>query len=125
MKYFSSLDLASGYWQIELDSAACEKSAFTTYDRLYQFVSMPFGLCKAPATFQRVIQSAMAGLEWKSCFIYLDDVLIALKTFREHLTHLREVFSRFCEEEVDFLGHVVSADGVCPNTAKTEWRSSY
>ena len=137
-KYFSSLDLASGYWQIELDSTAREKSAFTTYDGLYQ-LRMPFGLCSAPATFQRVMQNVMAGLEWKSCFIYLDDVLVASKTFDEHLTHLREVFSRLWEanlrlkpkkcgllrKEVGFLGHVVSADSVHPDPSKTDKIKSY
>ncbi len=93
-KYFSSIDLTSGYWQVELDDKAREKSAFTTYDGLYEFVRMPFGLCNAPATFQRVMQHVMAGLEGKSCFIYLNDVLIVSKTFEEHLTHLHEVFSR-------------------------------
>ena len=92
--YFSSLDLASGYWQIELDEDARKKSAFTTYNGLFEFIRMPFGLCNAPATFQRLMQRVLAGLEYKSCFIYLDDVLVASKTFEDHLTHLREVFNR-------------------------------
>ena len=66
--YFTSLDLASGYWQVELDEDAREKSAFTTYHGLYEFIRMPFGLCNAPATFQRVMQAVLAGLEWRSCF---------------------------------------------------------
>ena len=55
---------------------------------------MPFGLCNVPATFQRVMQAVLAGLEWQSCFVYLDDILIASKTFSEHIKHISEVFAR-------------------------------
>ena len=130
-KYFSSLDLASGYWQVELDTHAREKSAFTTYDGLYEFTCMPFELCNAPATFQRVMQKVLLGLEWKSCYIYLDDILVASRTFEEHLGH---VVSRFRDanlrlkpqkcgllrKEVSFLGHIVSAEGVLPDPSETE-----
>ena len=75
-KCFSSLDLASGYWQVELDVDACQKSAFTTHRGLFEFTRMPFGLCNAPATFQRLMQVVLAGLEWDSCFVYLDDILM-------------------------------------------------
>jgi len=91
-------------------------------------------LCDAPATFQRLMQKVLSGLEYKCCFIYLDDVLVASKTFEDHLAHLREVFSRLrssnlrlkprkCElirDRVPFLGHVVSARGIEPDPAKTE-----
>ena len=63
-KYFSTLDLASGYWQIEMDPATREKSAFTTHCGLFEFLRMPFGLCNSPATFQRLMQTILAGLEW-------------------------------------------------------------
>ena len=80
-RYFKSLDLASGYWQIELGEDARKKSAFTTYNRLFEFVRMRFGLCNAPATFLRLMQIVLSGLEYQSVFIYLDDVLVASKTF--------------------------------------------
>ena len=100
---------------------------------------MPFGLCNAPATFQRVMQRILTGLEWQSCFVYLDDVLVASKTFHEHLQHLREAFVRlrdaqlclkpkkcgFLRPEVLFLGHVISAKGVQPDPAKTDKVRSY
>ena len=138
-KFFSSLDLASGYWQIELDEDARKKSAFTTYNGLFEFVRMPFGLCNAPATFQRLMQRVLSGLEYQCCFIYLDDILVASKTFDDHLTHLREVFSRLrssnlrlkprkCEllrDKVPFLGHVVSAQGIEPDPVKTERIKDY
>ena len=93
-KYFSSLDLASGYWQVELDQEAREKSAFTTHRGLFEFTRMPFGLCNAPATFQRLMQAILAGLEGTSCFVYLDDILVVSDTFEDHLKHLSEVFMR-------------------------------
>ena len=133
-RYFTSLDLASGYWQVELDEHAREKSAFTTYHGLYEFVRMPFGLCNAPATFQRVMQAVLAGLTWQSCFVYLDDILIASKTFGEHIRSISEVFARlraaglrlkpkkclFLREEVPYLGHLISALGIRPDPSKTE-----
>ena len=76
-KYFTSLDLASGYWQVKLAKESREKSAFTTHCGLYEFIRMPFGLCNVPATFQRLMQVVLAGLDWKSCFVYLDDIVIA------------------------------------------------
>ena len=129
-KYLSSLDLASRYCQVTLDPNSCPKRAFTTYNGLYKFVRMPFGLCNAPATFQRLMQVILSGLEWKSCFVYLDDILIASTTFEDHLKHLREVFTRFCaaglrlkptkckllRDEVPFLGHVI---GIRPDPSKT------
>ena len=84
-QYFSSLDLASGYWQIELEDDAHTKSDFSTYNGLYELTRMPFfGLCNAPATFQRVMQAVLVGLERKIVFIYLDDILVASKSFSQH-----------------------------------------
>ena len=93
-KYFTFLDLASGYWQIALSEEARPKSAFVTFNGLFEFVRMPFGLCNAPATFQRLMQRVLSGLEHKCSFVYLDDVLVASKSFADHLSHLREVFAR-------------------------------
>ena len=70
---------------MELDDDACEKSVFTSYHGLHEFIRMPFGLCNTPATFQRVMQAFTTGLEWRNCFVYLDDSLIASRTFDEHL----------------------------------------
>ena len=125
-KYFTTLDLASGYWQVPMDRASQEKTAFTTYSGLYEFRKMPFGLVNAPATFQHLMEVVLTGLARGSCHVYLDDVLVLGKTLEEHLTNLTKVFSRirgaglrlkpkmcdFAQESVEYLGHVVSAEGI-------------
>ena len=72
--YFSTLDLVSGYWQVELDPRDREKMAFATPFGLHQFRVMPFGLCSAPATFQRLMEQVLAGLHWTTCLVYPDDI---------------------------------------------------
>lgn len=127
--WFSSIDLVSGYWQVELDEHDREKTAFNTGSALYQFKVMPMGLTNAPPTFQRLMELVLRGLHWKVCLIYLDDVLVFSRTFSEHLSSLEEVFKRFrsaglklnprkCHlacKEVSFLGHVVSSEGLQPD----------
>ncbi|GBM67091.1 Retrovirus-related Pol polyprotein from transposon 412, partial [Araneus ventricosus] len=88
---FSTMDLKSGYWQIEVDERDREKTAFITPDGLYQFKVMPFGLCNAPATFERMMDSLLKGMKWKHCLCYLDDVIVYTATFEEHLRRLRMV----------------------------------
>lgn len=138
-KYFSTLDLASGYWQVELDADAREKSAFTTHRGLFEFTRMPFGLCNAPATFQRLMQAVLSGLEGRTCFVYLDDVLVVSKTFEQHLQHLAEVFEQLKQaglrlkpkkcllirEEVPYLGHVISSTGIKPDPRKLDTMKQY
>ena len=125
-KYFSTLDLASGYWQIGLSQDAKEKSAFCTPGGLYQFKVMPFGLTNAPATFQRLMERVLAGLQWDICLVYIDDVIIFSQTVEEHIQQLGVVLERFKEaglklkpkkcflfrKKVNYLGHVVSEDGI-------------
>lgn len=133
-KIFTTLDLASGYWQVEMDPGSREKSAFVTHRGLYEFNVMPFGLCNAPSTFQRLMEFVLTGLQWCTCLIYLDDVIIFSKTFDEHLERLQEVFQRlrsaglklkpqkckFMQAEVNYLGHVISSDGVLTDPSKTD-----
>ena len=133
-KWFSTLDLLSGYWQVEVDEKDREKTAFITNEGLFEFTKMPFGLCNAPATFQRLMDLILAGLQWKNCLVYLDDILIIGRTFKEHLDNLGLVFNRLreaglklkpskcfvCQKQVKYLGHVVSPDGIATDMTKTE-----
>ena len=91
---FTTLDLASGYWQVKMGGESREKTAFTTYSGLYEFNVMPFRLCNAPATFQRLMETILAGLARKICMVYIDDILVFRRTFEDHLSHLKQVVDR-------------------------------
>ena len=82
-RWFSTLDLASGYWQVAMDTNTQEKAAFETPSGLYEWNVMPFGLCTAPSTFARLMELALKGLHWQICLIYLDDVIVMGRTFEE------------------------------------------
>lgn len=130
--YYSTLDLASGYWQIEVAEDDREKTAFCTPFGLYEFERMPFGLCNAPATFQRLMQRCLGSLITESALVYLDDVIVYSPDFDTHVRHLEAVFERLrsyglklrpdkCvlfQKQVKFLGHIVSSDGVAPDPEK-------
>ena len=93
-KWFSTLDLKSGYWQVEVDSSSREKTAFTTSEGLYEFKVMPFGLCNAPATFQRLMNRVLCDVNWVECLVYIDDTVVIGRTFEQHLSNLGTVLSR-------------------------------
>jgi hypothetical protein len=130
--YFSTLDLLSGYWQIPLDSDASEKAAFVTRSGLWKWKVMSFGLCSAPATFERLMETVLRGLQWKSLLLYLDDVIVFSSDIESHITRLKEVFQRLraanlklkpakCElfqRQVKYLGHIVSQQGVSTDPEK-------
>lgn len=90
-KYFATLDLAAGYWQVPMDPKS-QKTAFSTHAGLYEFYVMPFRLCNMSATFQWLMEKVLAGLARNSCLVYLDDVLVVRKSFMEDLENLRRVF---------------------------------
>ena len=135
----TTLDLLSGYWQVELHPKDKQKSAFTTHEGLFEFNVMPFGLCNAPATFQRLMDSVLAGLQWLSCLLYVDDVVIPGKSFKEHLSNLCNVLScirsanlrihpskcAVVRKKVHFLGHIISAEGIQTDPEKTSKVSSW
>ncbi|UYV71623.1 hypothetical protein LAZ67_8003894, partial [Cordylochernes scorpioides] len=127
-KYFSAIDLKSGYWQVEIEERDKEKTAFTTAHGLYEFNVMPFGLCNAPATFERNMDNVLGNLRWQICLCYLDDVIIYSSDFPTHIKRLEAVlrcFSesnlklnakkcRFAFEELEILGHITNQEGIKP-----------
>ena len=130
--YFSSIDLQSGYWQVGMDPTDEDKTAFVTDRGLYQFTVMPFGLCNAPGTFQRLMTTVTEELDF--VVVYLDDVNVFSKTWEEHVQHLRIIFERFrqhglrlnikkcsfCASRLVFLGFVVSQEGIHTDKAMVE-----
>ena len=93
-QWFSTLDLASGYWQVSLSKKARAKTAFATHSGLFQFKLMLFGLCNAPATFERLMDRVLQGLWWTSCLVYLDDIISFESSFRDALDNLTLIFER-------------------------------
>ncbi|CAI7853835.1 unnamed protein product, partial [Closterium sp. NIES-53] len=131
---FSKLDLRSGYWQIRMADNSIHKTAFRTRYGSYKYLVMPFGLTNAPATFQAEMNHILRPLLDECVVVYLDDILIYSKDMKQHVEHLRRVFeilrrerfyvklskSEFALKKVQFLGHMVSAQGIHVDPKKIE-----
>jgi transposase InsO family protein len=119
---FTTLDCNSGYWQIPVTDEDKDKTAFVTHCGVHRFTRMPFGLCNAPATFQRALDMLLAKVKWKFALVYLDDVIIYSRSLEDHLVHVDYVLRllrnagislklqkcNFFQPRVDYLGHVVT-----------------
>ena len=133
-KYFATLDLASGYWQVALDDESRQKTAFTSRRGLFEFNVMPYGLCNAPATFERLMERVLSGLQWKVCLVYIDDIIVHGSSVEDLAGRLDKVFDRLrsaclklkpskCHlfhRSVEFLGHIVSEEGVKTCSSKID-----
>ena len=132
-KFFSSLDLKSGYWQVLMDDLDKEKTAFACHRGLFEFNVMPFGLSNAPAVFQELMSVVLNGCH-AFAIAYLDDILIFSTSFEEHLMHLNTIFDRlryhglklklkkcsFLQTETNYLGFVIDENGIKPDQKKVE-----
>ena len=131
-KIFSTLDLFSGFYQIELDESSKSKTAFVTPNGQYEFNRLPMGLCNSPATFQRCLNIVLRHLIGKCCLVYIDDIVLFSKSYEDHLEDLKQVFTllrqaglkiklskyEFVRQFIKYLGHVVSQHGVRPDPEK-------
>ena len=129
--FITTLDLAKGYWQVPMSEEDKEKTAFVSPKGLFQFVTMPFGLCGAPVTFQRMIDSVLRGTEMFAG-VYLDDIVVYSDTWENHLVHLEQIFHRlsdanltmkmekcvFAAEDCVYLGYSIGRGGVRPEESK-------
>ena len=134
-KFFSTVDLKSGYYQIPVAKEDRPKTAFSfPGGGLWQFKRMPMGLCNSAPVFEQLMETVLSGLTWKICLVYLDDIIVFSKSFEEHMKNLKEVFQRlkaanlklnpkkcnFLKKEVKFLGHIVSESGVATDPNKVQ-----
>ena len=130
---FTSLDLKSGYWQVELDEDSIPYTAFTLRPLgFYEYLHMPFGLTNTPATFQHLMENCLGDLHLNWCIIYLDDIIVYSKTSEEHLERLEAVFQKigkaglklkpskceFFKSRITYLGHIVSNKGITMDPKK-------
>jgi hypothetical protein len=127
---FSTLDAASGFWQVGMDEGSVEKTGFTTKFGTFEFMVMPFGLTNAPSTFQRLMTSVLGSCIGVFAMVFIDDIIIYSANMDDHKTHLDQVFKRckeaglqlklkkcsFGKSEVEYLGHTVSGAGLAPNS---------
>ena len=133
--HYSTFDMNSGFWQVPMDKESKQYTAFTLGSMgLYECESMPFGLCNAPPTFQRLMQNCLGKLNLTYCLIYLDDVIVFSEMPEEHLRRMRVVFDRLREHglklkpskcdvfksEINYLAHHVSQKGVLPSKKNLE-----
>jgi transposase InsO family protein len=133
-RYFSTLDLKAGYWQIPVAEDDKKKTAFITTDGLYEFNVLPFGLSNAPATFQRVINSVLGSLRWDITLVYLDDIIVYSPSFDTHVQHLDRVLTALhaanvrlnitkcsiARKQLDYLGFRITEHGIKPTTTNVK-----
>ncbi|KAF0702737.1 hypothetical protein AaE_015742 [Aphanomyces astaci] len=133
-KYFSTMDVASGYWNVRMADDSIEKTAFTCRYGLYKWLVMPFGLCNAVPQFERLMEGVLQEHIWRTCLVYLDDVIIFSEDFGSHLVRLQQILTclqeagfklkmskcQWGKDKVAFLGHTVTPGGILPNPEKVK-----
>lgn len=138
-QYFTTLDLASGFYQVQMNPDDIQKTAFNVEHGHFEFLRMPMGLKNSPSTFQRVMDNVLRGLQNVICLVYLDDIIVFSTSLQEHMTNLEKVFlrlresnfkiqmdkSEFLKLETAYLGHVIGREGIKPNPDKIKAIQNY
>ena len=136
---FSTFDLHSGYWQIQMDPETKHKAAFITRNGVYEWTRMGMGLRNSCVSFQMIMSQVLRGINWKFVLAYVDDIIVFSKNFDQHLCHLNQLFNRlkdanltlkptkckFAAKQVKFLGHIVSKAGIQVDPEKTKVVQSF
>lgn len=132
--YFSTIDLAAGFHQIQIHPNDIPKTGFSVESGHYEFLRMPFGLKNAPSTFQRIMDNILGDLQGNNVLCYMDDIIVFSTSLQEHIIDLQKVFiklrnanlkiqvdkTHFCQKQIGFLGHIITPEGVKPNPSKIE-----
>lgn len=132
--WFSTFDLRSGFHQVKVHPRDVNKTTFTCHRGTFRFPRMPFGLCNAPATFQRLMDTVLMGLNFDICLAYLDDIIVYSRDLSSHMDRLEKLFQRLREanlklkpskcsilqKRVAFLGYCVSGNGIATDPTKIE-----
>ena len=133
-KWYSTMDLNSGFWQVGMAPEDREKTAFATSLGLFQWTVMPFGLANSPSTWERLMEDVLRGLQWVELFLYMDDIISPSNNIEQGLQRLRNIFTRlrdanlklkpskccFFQKQAKFLGHVVSEKGISTDPTKVD-----
>ncbi|KAG3068028.1 hypothetical protein PI124_g19541 [Phytophthora idaei] len=133
-KLFSTMDIASGYWNVPMDPDSVEKTYFTSKFGLYERLVIPFGLCNAVPAFERLMENVLVDLKWRTCLVYLDDCVVFSDDFPTNLIRVQQVLERFrvagfklkmkkCHwgrDQVGFLGHILTPTGILPDPKKAK-----
>lgn len=136
---FTKLDLAQGFYQVELNKESRPCTAFTTDKGMFQMKRLPMGLKISPNSFSQLMTIALSGLNYESCFVYLDDLIVFGRNLQNHNSHLIEVFERlrkvnlklnpakceFLKREILYLGHVITPEGILPDPEKVKALKNY
>ena len=137
--YFTVLDLASGFWQIPVSESSKEKTCFVTESGTYWYKRMPFAVVNAPSVFSMVMSEILRGINWIHALVYVDDIVVFLRSLEEHQQHLQDIFDKlkeaglklqpskchFAAKKVTYLGHNFSKEGVSVDISKTECVASF
>ena len=137
--YFTTLDLAQGFYQLVIDPESRPYTAFRCHLGLWNFRRLPMGLKNSPGTFQRAMEAVLRNLTWKIAMCYLDDIVVFSSDFERHLHDLRQVFDRlklanlrlkpskchFAKRRISYLGHIVSSEGIAVDPQKVHAVTSY
>lgn len=133
-RWFSTFDLRAGYHQVAVHPGSRHKTAFVTRKGSFQFKVLPFGLTNSPGCFSRMMNLVMSGLNFITCLVYLDDIIVFATDLETHLLRLEQILGRLAavnlklkpskchllQSKVLFLGHVISAEGVATDPEKIE-----